>query len=179
MSVIGLFGLSGVGKSHFSSIIKDFLPSLICIKASDLLRNANAEVVFNNLSNSNVKHNQDTLCNEFLKFRTVHQEQNILIELHNTIEMPDGFEFINDDLFVKMNLTKAIFLQLSPDKLHSQRLNDKSRTRKNLSLPELTRLQNTSKQLFNHTFSIINVPVTTLDSDDVEIMNKFRSFTKL
>lgn len=171
-----MFGLSGVGKSYFADNVMCDVSRFVCVKASDLIKRASGEVVYNNLNRVNVHRNQKILRQEFAAFKENHPDKNILIELHNIIETPDSIEFLNVRVFDAIELTHAIFLQLSSRKLYQQRLNDVSKVRRMSSVEELESLQEKSKNLCLRTFSARNIPLLILNSDDSNNLIKFLEF---
>lgn len=176
MYVVGLFGLSGVGKSFFSEKIKVGMRDFTCARASDLIKLARGEVFFNKLNRTMVQRNQQILSKEFAAFKVSHPNKNILIELHNIIETPEGIEFLGGEVFDKFELTHVVFLQLEPDILYQQRLNDTGKTRRHSSVSELRFLQEKAKCLCKETFSSRGIPFKVLESDDENNIIKFLDF---
>lgn len=176
MSIIGIFGLSGVGKSYHSSEIKEHLTDFIFIKASDLLRTRRAEVEFNNLNKDTVILNQLILLEEISKVRMLNDDVNILIELHNIIELPSGIEVLKNDMFKVMKLKKAIFIEISPVALHGQRIKDLTRNRKSLSIIELYELQKVSKTNFLKMSEENDTPVIVVNAKYENVKDKIIEF---
>jgi adenylate kinase len=176
MSVVGLFGVSGVGKSYFSANVMFGVSNFVCVKASDLIKFANGEVIYNKLNYANVQRNQQILSQEFATFRANHPDKNILIELHNVIETPESTEFLSGEVFEDIALTHAVFLQLASDKLYHQRLDDVSKMRRKTSAAELESLQERSKNLCLKTFLAREIPLLVLKSDDTNNLRKFLEF---
>lgn len=171
-----MFGLSGVGKSFFSDKVMFGVSNFACVKASDLIKFASGEVIYNKLNRANVQLNQQILSQEFATFRANHPDENILIELHNVIETPESIEFLSGDIFEELELTHAVFLQLDSEKLYQQRLNDVSKMRGRSSAEELESLQERSKNLCLKTFLAREIPLLVLKSDDTNNLRKFLEF---
>lgn len=176
MSIIGLFGLSGVGKSVFSEKVMLKTSGFTCVKASDLIKFASGEILYSKLNKENVERNQQILGQEFASFKVRNPNRNILIELHNTIETPEGIEFLGERVFEAIELTHVVFLQLASEKLYQQRLNDASKVRRPSDVEELRSLQDRSKSLCLKTFSARKIPLLVLKSDDRSNLSKFLEF---
>jgi len=163
MSVIGLFGLSGVGKSFFTERLKSKSEEFICVKASDLIKKAHGELSYNRLDSKKIESNQKILCQEFEKFTKINSTKKIVIELHNLIEKQDGYEIIDRSVFASLNLTDATFLHLTPAKIVSQRTNDHSKIRPKSTVENIDFLQNISMKKFLSEFGPKSL---ILESDD-------------
>lgn len=176
MSVIGLFGLSGVGKSFFSEKVILNALGFTCVKASDLIKSASGEIHYSKLNKRNVERNQQILGQQFTLFRADHPNKHILVELHNSIETPEGVEFLSGKVFEKIELTHVVFLQLAPEKLYQQRQNDVTKIRRQSNVEELKSLQERSKSLCWQTFSSRDIPILVLESHDRDNLKKFLDF---
>lgn len=178
MSIVGLFGLSGVGKSFFSEKLIQEESNFTCVKASDLIKFASGEILYENLNKQNVDRNQQILSREFASFRANHPNKSILIELHNVIETPLNIEFLRGEVFETLMLTHVVFLQLAPKKLYQQRLNDASKVRRLSGIDELKSLQDWSKNLCLKTFASRKIPLLVLESDDRSNLKKLSDFVQ-
>jgi adenylate kinase len=173
MSVIGLFGLSGVGKSFFTEKLKNQSEIFMCVRASDLIKKAQGELSYKRLNSIKIENNQKILCQEFEKFRKINSTKKIVIELHNLIEKPDGYEIIEPSVFASLHLTDATFLHLNPAKILFQRTNDHSKKRPEATVNEIDFLQDISMKKFLTEFGPKSL---ILESDNPDNINAFINF---
>ncbi|SFM58786.1 ATP-binding protein [Nitrosomonas communis] len=164
---IGLFGISGVGKSYMTSAITAENNSLIAVKASDILRAYNKKTQFDGLSSNIVSENQQSLIEGFAYFREKNCGRNIILELHNIIETPDGEVEIDDNVFDFLELDAVCFLYIDPERLLQQRSKDSSRIRQEISLENLRGLQERSLTKFLNKYKCQGIPYKILKSSDI------------
>jgi adenylate kinase len=147
---VGIVGLSGVGKSY---LVTEYLRNnnkYSTIKASTLIAQAKQTVELNKLTTAAVDLNQQALIEGFKAF--CDKNEFVIIELHNVIETPTGIIYINDDVLLGLKLDAVCFLIRPPAQLLAQRLNDKSRNRRNIKLDDMAELQKEALSKFTATF---------------------------
>lgn len=170
---IGVFGLSGVGKSFLVEQFISTNTNFISTKASQLIAQASKNIQFDKLTPFSVDDNQLALVEGFKVFCTENNDINILIELHNLIETPSGVIEIDDNILYALNLDAVCFLFKSPEKIHNQRSNDKSRTRAKTTISKLDELQKQSLLRFKTTFSNRKEASTVLTENHLENFSLF------
>lgn len=170
---IGLFGISGVGKSYMASAICADNDSIISVKASDILKAYNRRTQFHGLSSNVVSENQKSLIDGFAHFRNNHRGKNIIIELHNIIETPSGEVEIDDNVFDSLELDAVCFLCIDPERLLQQRSKDSSRIRQEISFENLRALQERSLAKFLNNYEHQGIPYIILKSADISELSKF------
>lgn len=173
--IIGLFGISGVGKSYVASAISAENDSIIAVKASDILRAYNKKTQFDKLNFSIVSENQKSLIDGFKEFREKNRGRNIILEIHNIIETPDGEVEIDDNVFDFLELDAVCFLYIDPERLLQQRAKDSSRIRQEISLHNLRALQERSLIKFLNKYECKGMPYKILESSDI---SEFRRYIK-
>lgn len=155
--IIGLFGLSGSGKTFirqkFQKAHKDFK----CYSASELLKEANRPIDRFSLNPKTLDENQFKLV-QVLKEKSVNS--NIFIELHSIIEQSDySSYFVPKDILLSFNLDYIFLLDTYPKDLLRQRQLDKSKERPSLSIAKLEDLsikqKEYLKEIFNNKLLII------------------------
>ncbi|MND81940.1 hypothetical protein D3C80_737520 [compost metagenome] len=155
--IIGLFGLSGSGKTFirqkFQKAHKDFK----CYSASELLKEANRPIDRFSLNPKTLDENQFKLV-QVLKEKSMNN--NIFIELHSIIEQNDcSSYFVKKDILLSFNLDYIFLLDTHPKDLLSQRRLDKSKERPPLSIEKLEELslkqKEYLKEIFNNRLLII------------------------
>lgn len=170
---IGLFGISGVGKSYMASAICADNDSIISVKASDILKAYNRRTQFHGLSSNVVSENQRSLIDGFAHFRDNHRGKNIIVELHNIIETPSGEVEIDDKVFDLLELNAVCFLHRDPERLLQQRCEDSSRIRQEISIENLRALQERSLNKFLNKYEHQGIPYIILKSSDVSELSRF------
>lgn len=135
--IIGVFGLSGAGKS---SLVKDFVRTnsgFVGVSASALIREGGGVVSYDGLNNAQVEHNQDLLVRRFCDFKDKYQDLSVLIELHNIIEMPGRAVIVKKRVFRDLELDAGYFLAVAPDQILNYRKNDGDRIRSAVTVEEV------------------------------------------
>ncbi|NOR70388.1 MAG: AAA family ATPase [Methylomarinum sp.] len=174
---IGIFGISGAGKSFFVSKICSKNTGFIGTKASKIIAQASNKILLHELTLKQVDSNQLALINGFKYFydKNKNKNKNIIIELHNLIETPTGIVEIDDYVIDSLNLDVACFLFIPPEIIFNQRLNDISRVRATMSICGLKELQDRSLSKFNSTFTRENIPFIKLTESNLK---PFLSFVR-
>lgn len=170
---IGLFGIAGVGKSYLTSIFCSNRSDFVTIKASEIIKSHNRSINFHELKRDVINKNQDALITGFKHYRSQHPSENIIIELHNLIETPEGVIEINDTVFDALSLDAVCFLEASPDRLFNQRRLDLTRVRRILPLEQLTILQNQARSKFLSRYQGIDIPHIVLQTGDMRGFDDF------
>ncbi len=167
-TIIGLFGISGAGKTYTASYLADKSSSIISVRASQIIAKYRYTIKFQSLSHKVVDENQKILIEGLKKFRLEFPQKTIILELHNIIETPEGLTKIDLEVFRKLHINKAIFLKLSPQALYSQRTNDKSRNRPQKTELELSDLQERSLDYFCKIFDTLKLPYEIIEENHID-----------
>ncbi|MCG8317097.1 MAG: AAA family ATPase [Pseudomonadales bacterium] len=169
---IGIFGLSGVGKT---TLISQFLTDrhdYIHLQASTLIKrglaNSDEHIDTLRLKNSDgINDNQQALVREFLKERNNRPDINILFDGHiiidtdkERIEIP--YQVIND-----LNLTKIIIVTASEDRILHHRRMDSTRSRPQRTLEEINDQQEQSIQLCQEYAERSGIPFFQIEAGDI------------
>lgn len=142
--IIGLFGLSGSGKSHLSKDFKSANPDFYCTSASKLLSSIDRPIIVDKLNEFVLDKNQEILPNLLNSLNK--KNKKILIELHAIIEKQDSTIYKVDEQILLALALDYIFLLETPEELVlKQRLNDKSKNRKIISLENLIKINRLQK----------------------------------
>ncbi|KDC51622.1 AAA family ATPase [Pseudoalteromonas fuliginea] len=163
MLVIGLFGISGSGKSYVTQKIN--INNLVCTRASSLLSEKKRPINLELLDRSIINDNQVALLTLFNDFKELHSGCDVLIELHNIVETLNGHEVLPESVIHGLELDAAIFYEVSPKQLFTQRELDTKKIRKKITLKELSRLQTLSKSIFLNTFSNTNTKIKVIQDN--------------
>jgi adenylate kinase len=165
---IGVFGLSGVGKSFFTNKILSQDSGYVVTSASKLIKQASHKILLKDLNSPVVKENQSVLINEFEYFCNINRNKSVIIELHNVIETIDDVIKIEDDVFNNLKLDVVFFITRPAEKISSQRLQDKSRIRVNTTTEEISLLQGNALERFRSTFNGIGIPYQILHNGCID-----------
>lgn len=163
--IIGVFGLSGVGKSKFSDEICALRNDFVCTRASEVIKAYGGVVNFDFLSEYTVPSNQKSLVHGFKEYKRSNPHRNIIIELHNIIETKNSILKIEDNVFEGLSLDAACFLYSDPELILLNRVNDKKRKRSIVTSEYLGELQKESISIFENCFYHLGIPYIILDKE--------------
>lgn len=171
---IGIFGLSGVGKTFLASKFVENRNDFILTRASKLIKDFKHDIKYQTLNESSVNRNQLALIKSFELFKENHPNKNILIELHNIIETPNGPIPIDDCVFEKLKLDAACFISRPPKEILIQRSLDLTRERSSANESEIEDYQHRAIALFKKSF--MRLPpsrISILNSPSKESLEEF------
>lgn len=167
---IGVFGISGTGKTTLTQAFLQDKPDYFGTSASYLIANAGNNIDHKSLNREKISKNQDVLINKYNKLKTNYP--NTIIELHNVIEVDDGLSLIPPKVLLDLNLDLIFFLYTESDEILKRRILDKNKARKIVSREELKRIQELSLEHLISTFGSKNVHVVS-GSDAAKQLNNF------
>lgn len=167
-TIIGLFGISGAGKTYTASTLAQKNSNVISVRASQIIAEYRDTISFQSLSHKVVDENQKILIEGFNKFKLVFSQKTIILELHNIIETPEGITYVDLEVFRELHIDKAIFLKLSPQALYSQRVNDKNRNRPHKTEQKLSDLQEKSLDYFCKIFEKLKLPYEIIEANHID-----------
>lgn len=166
--IIGLFGLSGSGKTHLTNEFKILHQDYFCTSASDLLKASKRPVKSEALDTTNLNFNQYVLVEKLSEIYKIHKK--IFIELHAIIEDKNGKYYkVDGHILNSLNLDLILFLDTPIEKILDQRNNDKKKTRPYTNLYQLKQLSFLQKKYLNEVFP----------NDKVKCIQKISDIEKL
>jgi adenylate kinase len=171
--IFGLFGLSGVGKTMISSKVDDEDDRLVSVSASEIIKSYGYNTRFDELKDDLVRKNQFALIEGFKEFKNKNTGKDVVIELHNLIETPEGNIDIDEVFLAQLELDGACFIELEPFRIRRQRIKDVSRSRYIKSGDELCRLQTHSKHKFQKFCLDWSVPNVILSKEHLSGLQAF------
>lgn len=173
--IIGLFGLSGSGKSFINNQFKKKYSHFHCTSASNLLREANRPISIDVLDNQDLDNNQKVLSQLIQQLNVKYK--NIFIELHAVIEEKNGKTYsVKEDILRSFQLDQIYILDISPIKILKQRNLDKSKYRPPITLENLIRLQKIQNEILTRVFCNRIKTITTLEELEFEIKKSSSKF---
>lgn len=169
--IIGLFGISGSGKTFVRQKFQDAHKDFKCYSASELLQEANRPIDRFSLKPRTLDENQFKLV-QVLKEKSMNS--NIFIELHSIIEQSDNSSyFVAKDILLSFNLDYIFLLDTYPKDLLRQRQIDKVKKRPSISIAKLEELSIKQKkyliEIFNNKLLIIKNYDDLLSKLDINI----------
>jgi adenylate kinase len=156
--IIGLFGLSGSGKTTITQKIKQKYPSFYCTSASKILKDFNRPILQKDLITNVLDRNQEILLyglNEISK-----KHKNIFIELHSVIEDKDNqIYFVEKNKLISLKLDYVYILDIPAEEILKRRRLDLNKQRNLLSVDDLKKLSELQKKylidIFPNKFKLI------------------------
>ncbi len=136
---IGIYGVSGSGKSSLTNILVQAHPDYISLSASEIIKKSGSEISLDYLSSSTVSANQDVLA--VAMKHIAERVDNIFFELHAVIETRDSVESIEPRLLANLPLDKIYYLDTSSVEVLHRRNSDPQKRRKHASLEGIELLQ--------------------------------------
>lgn len=148
--IIGVFGLSGVGKTTLVRKYTSANNDVIGFSASAMIKNHGGVVNYDSLTENSVQENQKILLNSINNCKKT-EDRPLIIEMHNIIETPIGVVNI-DNIFDSLKIDAACFIFKDPKIILKNRINDSEKLRTHASLMDIDKYQKISLDLFNHKF---------------------------
>lgn len=170
---IGVFGLSGSGKTALTDVVTSHYPNFLAISASRLIAKFGGVVDYKSLDHNNIKSNQHVLVQAYELYRRNHPLT--LIELHCLIESEVGVDLVDVEILRALNLDVAFFIEVPAEEILRRRISDaNNKVRRVTSISEIERLQNLSIEIFRKAFptqfAILN-PKNAIETVDSYIRN--------
>lgn len=146
--IIGLFGLSGSGKTHLSNEFKDKHEDFFCTSASNLLKASKRPISLKHLDTTTLELNQLFLIERLAQLKKVHKK--VLIELHAVMENKNGEYYkVPKQILNLLNLDLMIFLDTPVNQILKQRNEDTTKIRPYKNIEQLTYLSFIQKEYLN------------------------------
>ena len=170
--IVGLFGVSGSGKTHLSSSLCAKY-DILSVRASQIIEIYGHEIEYHRLNKNVLDKNQSILIYGLKRLKENNPDKIIIIELHNIIETPEGVVDIEPKILYSLNLKAVCFLDVKVELLYSHRMNDKIKNRPNKNLQELESLQSKSRLRFEEDFRHSKITYTILKDNPLQELECF------
>lgn len=167
--IIGVFGISGVGKT---TIVKNFLSfhkHIVGFSASQLIKTYGGVIDRKKITKNDAKLNQIILLDAVTRYQKENTKP-LILEMHNIIEARNGIINI-DNIFSSLIVDAACFIYKDPSIIATQRANDSEKERKNTPAADIELLQEKSLLLFERRFSKIKTLV--IKNEHQRLFNEF------
>lgn len=145
---VGLFGISGVGKSHLGRRIAAARPDVLHLVASALLKDAHQATgeALRTASADAVTSNQNVLADMVNQVATRRPHDAIVLDAHSVIDNDAGLVPVPYEAIEPIGLSAFLFLRDDPAAIVERR-RDPSRRRPNRSVAELATQQELAQKL--------------------------------
>ena len=168
--VIGVFGLSGVGKSTtLQRVVNESEGLATVVNAGSLigrraLNNGLGETL-RLLPTEDILHNQEILVEELARERAIVGIEVILLDGHCVVDNGDQLVPIPVEIIERLNLSALVFVQEETEKIRTRRLRDEKRKRPDLSSTELTMQQRRALEVCSSYASELELSLTIITTD--------------
>jgi adenylate kinase len=173
--IVGVYGISGVGKTTFSKKLQEIYPSVSRFSASELIAKFNGVIDYDDLECDSVIENQLKLIKAMEFISNDKKYKNVVIELHNVIETKEGLVFIDNYYLNKLGLDKSFFMKKDPKVIYANRMVD-IKKRHSASVNEIDNIQNKSLERFIELYN--NVGGSIISGVDGDISSFSELFGK-
>ena len=121
--VVGLFGISGVGKTRFASALVGLNPEVLHLQASALLRSASGlgNEALRTANRDQLVANQSALALATEQARSGQRERPLLIDAHSVIDNDVELVDVPFEAIKPLNIETYIFLRASPASIIQRR----------------------------------------------------------
>lgn len=170
--IIGLFGISGSGKTFTTSALSNKRNDIITFRASQIIAKYRDTIDYKLLSETVVDENQRFLIEGLKLIKAEYPNKVIIIELHNIIETPTGPIKVGVDVFKQLNIDKSFFLKIESKDLYAQRVQDTSRNRPIKPESVLLDFQNMSLDYFDEIFTKLAIPHQIIEKHHLDILKR-------
>lgn len=164
--IIGVYGISGVGKTTFSKKLQERYPCVSRFSASELIAKFNGVIDYDNLECDSVIENQLKLIKAMEIISNEKNYKNVVIELHNVIETKEGLIFIDDYYLKRLGLDKSFFLKKDPKLIYSNRMADVKK-RHSANVNEIDNIQNKSLDRFIELYNNVGESIISGVDEDI------------
>lgn len=148
--IVGLFGLSGSGKSTIKKEFSKKYSSFYCISASEILKTSNKPILNKNLDTIALDNNQAFLVSKIKELKLNYE--NIFIELHAIIEDKDGISyFVSESTLRSLSLDEIYVIDIPPSQIFNQCRFDNEKQRF-FSFEKISKQQVRQKQYLKKVF---------------------------
>lgn len=169
MPIIGVFGLSGVGKSWIIARFAAHTP-VLHVQASQLLRDAKAVLVGTDVTSEDLRKgavldNQALIIEAFARVCATAQLP-IVFDGHCVVDNGDRLLEIPVEVIAGLAITHLIFIEGSPQDIVERRRKDTTRVRPERIEEELAQHQQRAKFVCERYSQLLGLPLTIIVAGD-------------
>ncbi len=168
--VIGVFGLSGVGKSTTLQRVANESEGLATVVNAGALigrralNNGSGEAL-RLLPTEDIHHNQEILVEELARERTIVGVEVILLDGHCVVDNGDQLIPVPVEIIERLNLSALVFVQDETEKIRTRRQWDEKRKRPDLSSTELAIQQRRALEVCSSYASELKLSLTIVTTE--------------
>ena len=168
MRTIGVFGISGVGKSTLIRRAGDRVP-LLHLQASDLIKSRlgkqSVQPSSEELRQGRVLDNQRLMIDEFLD-RVSKAEGIVVFDGHTIVDAPTGLIEVPLSVFKELKLDEIVFIEDVPETIAARRATDTSRARPDRDPDLLRQHQDLAKARSIAIADALGIPIHIITAED-------------
>lgn len=130
-TIVALFGISGVGKTTLARAVRELVPNMLHLQASELMRAAlgQSSEALRTAPSDTIDRNQLVLIEAFRIEQNRHPDAPILFDGHSLIDTPGGLVDISAEVILALTPSHIVFLRDEPAQILARREEDRNRTR--------------------------------------------------
>ncbi|NJO56796.1 MAG: AAA family ATPase [Rhodospirillales bacterium] len=171
--VIGVFGISGVGKSWLASEVAARIPGALHLQGSALIKQglADPSVSSEELRRASGDHiiaNQAILIAMFNRTIAEHSSSLVLLDGHLLIDTPAEMIEIPQEVIAALQLKLLVHVEDEPKQIAARRHGDAFRTRPVRGIDTIAAHQNRSRDLCKAYGCLLGIPMHIVESGDVD-----------
>ncbi|SEH93576.1 adenylate kinase [Pseudomonas asplenii] len=136
---IALFGVAGSGKSTLTKELVSTNPEYVGLSASALLKQIGRPIEISNIGSDSLSINQQQLITAYASLKQA--SENTIVEFHAVIETENKEFWVPIEVLRQLNPDLIFFINASPADVFYRRTHDKSKFRKIISKPKISKLQ--------------------------------------
>lgn len=172
--VIGLFGISGSGKTHLARRIVEMRPDILRVSASTLLKSAHRTTGerLRTADAERVIDNQNALASALREWRHAHEHHPVLLEAHALIDNDRELVEVPVEAIRGLDLAAILSIEADPVEIVERRRTD-DRYRPVRTVDELERQQARSLELAHSLSKQLGIPFQRTRSHDLAAALRF------
>ena len=178
---VGIFGISGVGKSSLIQRVMDQLPyESLHLQAGTLIKEAIPEQVTSDslrtAASSEIQANQEILIEGYQnKLESKKHVPVVIFDGHSIIDNDREIIEIPPSVIQRLNLHCLAFVKEDPENICHHRILDTSRNRPSRSINKLRDVQEQALAVCQRYCQELNLPLHVISSSDDELLVSFIS----
>lgn len=173
VAVIGIFGISGVGKSRLVGQVAARIPHTLHLQGSALIKQGLADPSVSSeelrrASGDRIIANQRILIAMVNRAIAEHPSRLVLFDGHLLIDTPAEIIEVQREVIAALQLKLLVHVEAEPTQIAARRHGDAYRTRPDRDIATLAAHQNRSRDLCKAYGCLLGIPMHIVESGDVD-----------